>query len=195
MTTPASPLSIAVFPNKLATEPQPKQFESFGGLASWLSAALVAESKDAVPLWSPVTYAPGTTRSTRTQDAIVSVNAGVLEVDHLPLKEMEPLIDRLESTGLELVVYSTHSHRSCSQAKCKGLDDAHLRIVLPFSQPVPVALWPRVWPALVAIYVPKADQAAKDAKRMFYVHSYPASRADLAVFRHLNPAKEVGHAA
>ena len=110
----------------------------------------------------------------------------------MPLAEVVPFIERLRATGLEAVIYSTHSHRS-RQEKCGGKEDAHLRVVLPFTQPVPVALWPRVWAAVTGLYVPTADRQAKDAKRMYYAHSYPASHAEVAIFEHLNP--EVGHVA
>jgi hypothetical protein len=190
-----SALEIAIFGNKLVKHPHPRTFKSFGAFATWLSEPHTALSKDDVLLWSPVTYAQGADRGTPTERAIVSVNAGVLEVDHLALGEVEPFIGRLEATGLESVVYSTHSHRSKDPGKCAGQEDAHLRIVFAFSQPVPVLDWPRVWNALARTYVPRADPAAKDAKRMFYAHSYPVGRADLAIFRYLNPAEEVCHAA
>ena len=115
-------------------------------------------------------------------------------MDHLPLQQLEPLIQRLDGSGFEAVVYNTYSHRSRDQAKCDGREDAHIRIVLGFSRGVPGHLWDRVWRALRDKLIPEADQQARDAKRLFYRFSYPESRAHLALFRHLVPA-EVDRAA
>ena len=188
---PEGAFEVAEFPHLRATEPTHVRMASFGALAEWLRFPFVAETKEAVPLWSPVTYVPGTTRGSEwpANAAIWRVHAGVLEVDHLPLEGVEPLIRRIEASSFEAIVYSTHSHRSRDEAKCDGREDAHLRIVIGFSRGVPGHRWDEAWQALRDTLVPEADEQARDAKRLFYRHSYPESRAHFALFRHLVPSE------
>jgi hypothetical protein len=195
-TLPPGAFEIAEFAHHRATEPNHIQMSTFGALATWLDTPFIAETKEEVPLWSPVTYVPGTSRAREWPAAasIWRVHAGVFEVDHLPLHQLEPLVQRLASSGYEATIYSTHSHRSRDQRKCNGVEDAHIRIVLGFSRGVPGHLWDRVWRSLRDKLIPEADQQARDAKRLFYRYSYPESRAHLAVFRHLAP-QGVSHAA
>jgi hypothetical protein len=129
-TLPRGAFEIAEFPHHRATEPNHVQMSAFGALATWLGTPFIAETKEEVPLWSPVTYVPGTSRA-RDWPAAASiwrVHAGVFEVDHLPLQGVEPLIQRIEASSFEAIIYSTHSHRSRDEAKCDGREDAHLRI-------------------------------------------------------------------
>ena len=71
--SPATPLEVAVFGNKLVKVPRTLAFATFGALVTWLAVPTVAESKDAVHLWSPVSYAQGADRSAPTEKAITSI--------------------------------------------------------------------------------------------------------------------------
>ncbi len=106
---PASSIAIAEFTRKDDIVPQPRVLGSFQDLFAFARKPVVAESKEDVSLWSPVTYKPGTSRAQeyKAEDCIETVNAAVFEVDHLPLNKVDAFLERLARTGLKFFVYTT----------------------------------------------------------------------------------------
>lgn len=114
------------------------------------------------PAWSPVTLAPGATRG---NGAVQTVNAFVLDADHLPDEEATvAYLGRIKARGLAYLAHSTHSHRE---------HDQNFRVVLALSRPVPAAQW-EVFRAKVLEHLGlDADRQTKDASRLYYLPSHP----------------------
>lgn len=106
--------------------------------------------------WSPVSYAEGAPRG---NDGVEEISYAVFDLDDNPTpEEMAGLGQRLD--GYAYIVHQTHS--------------GSFRLVLALSEPVPVANWERVWPALCARFqLPKVDQACSDPARIFFTPSRP----------------------
>lgn len=113
------------------------------------------DDKSAVRLWSPVTLKPGAVR--RCKESIESVTALVIDYD-----SGTTLGDAVNGLECSWMAYTTHSHRE---------DHPKFRLILPLSSPVSADDWPSFWREAVADIAPTADQACKDASRIFYTPS------------------------
>lgn len=113
------------------------------------------DDKSAARLWSPVTLKPGAER--RCKESIESVTALVIDYD-----SGATLGEATNDLSCAWMAYTTHSHRQEHQK---------FRLVLPLLYPVNAEDWTAFWAEAVADIAPKADQACKDASRIFYVPS------------------------
>lgn len=113
------------------------------------------DDKAAARLWSPVTLKEGTTR--RCKESIESVTALVIDYD-----SGATLGEATNQLDCSWMAYTTHSHRQ---------EHPKFRLVLPLLRPVPAEAWPAFWREAVEDIAPRADQACKDASRIFYVPS------------------------
>ncbi|MBU0534572.1 MAG: DNA primase, partial [Candidatus Omnitrophica bacterium] len=107
------------------------------------------------PGWCPCTFAG----DRRLKAGVEQVTFLVADIDHQPPGNYNAL---LEEAGIAHVVHSTHSHRD---------DDWCLRVVVPLSRPVTPTEWPRFRAAALARYQLPADEATKDASRLYYLPS------------------------
>ena len=164
MTIPAAalypmPAEIAL-PIAMADKVQVFEFSqvrtmSWGSLVN--SQHMEAVSKDAAPLWSPVTLLPGT--MARRSSSIATVTALVVDIDHG--ETWDDTLARM--AGLSWWAYTTHSHT----------DEAHrFRIVFPLARPVPAEQWKRAWSATIDALGIQADKACSDPARIYYTPTH-----------------------
>jgi hypothetical protein len=168
----AAPASTTTTPGP-ATVPWPQ-------LAHRLTRHEQRTDKDG-PGWSPAIYrhrrdekTGGETDEllTRAKASIEAVTCAVADVDHAGLDDIGELVEHVRGLGLAAALYSTHSHSSV---------EPRVRLVIPFAEPVPAELWPRLWPSLNAtIFLGLADRAASDASRMYYLPSTPGDETLIA---------------
>lgn len=110
-------------------------------------------------LWSPTIYRDGATRGNA---GVVSMTAMVLDVDDgTPPEVMLPLW-----AGTCAVWHVSYSHTPTAP---------RYRVIVPFAEPVPVALWPRVWAWAQAKSRGHLDPATKDAARIYLLPIVPPS--------------------
>jgi hypothetical protein len=139
----------AVVPKPLA--------ESWVQLSSRLCIRKETQRKDQRALWSPVIYAPGTTRGNRNVEAVTCL---VVDMDG-------ESFDYARLDGLEWMAYTTWSHRP---------NDQHWHLVLPLKDPVPAHRWAEVWTRLHERINVVGDPATKDPARIFYLPQYPVGK-------------------
>ena len=138
----------------------PKPFAgSWVQLWSRLCIRKETRRKDQRALWSPVIYAPGTTRSNRNVEAVTCL---VVDMDG-------ESFDYARLDGLEWFAYTTWSHRP---------NDEHWHLVLPLKDPVPAHRWAEVWTRLHERINVVGDPATKDPARIFYLPQHPVGRFD-----------------
>lgn len=113
--------------------------------------------KEQRALWSPVIYAPGTTRGNRNVEAVTCL---VVDMDG-------ESFDHARLDGLEWFAYTTWSHRP---------NDEHWHLVLPLKDPVPAHRWGEVWTRLHERINVVGDPATKDPARIFYLPQYPIGK-------------------
>jgi hypothetical protein len=136
----------------------PKEFAgSWVQLFARLSIRKETRRKDQRALWSPVIYAPGTTRANRNVEAVTCL---VVDMDG-------EAFDHARLDGLEWMAYTTWSHRP---------GDEHWHLVLPLKDPVPAHMWEQVWTRLHERINVVGDPATKDPARIFYFPQYQYGR-------------------
>lgn len=111
------------------------------------------------PAWSPVEYAPGSTRANRN---VLAITALVFDLDHVVSEEWEA---RLGMAGIGYLTHATHTSRP---------DDVSLRLVIPLSRPATPAEHRPIWEQAIAQYGLPADLACGDPARLYYMPSAPA---------------------
>lgn len=179
---PVSTVPISVFLSVLDNDPLAATLEWPGDLNEWR----VIERKEAAPLWSPVLYRDGGTRTKgETARNILSAHAVVLDYDGGGVT-----LDAATAawSGFEHAVYTTHSHLLVKPPKYNG--EARFRLVLPLSRPVTVAEYDRVWHWAQAFAQARGvpfDPLA-DVGRLYYV---PAHRPGTEYDYRYNPSLDV----
>jgi hypothetical protein len=138
----------------------PKPFAgSWIQLWSRLCIRKETKRKDQRALWSPVIYAPGTTRGNHNVEAVTCL---VVDMDG-------ESFDHARLDGLEWFAYTTWSHRP---------NDEHWHLVLPLKDPVPAHRWGEVWTRLHERINIVGDPATKDPARIFYLPQHPVGHFD-----------------
>lgn len=130
--------------------------------------------KDDQALFGNYELKPGTRSSNAN---IANVYGWALDLDALSQTAADDVLERLVAEDLAFLCYSTHSH---APAKPK------LRVMGPLSRPVPGKDWRPVWRAIVDRYSPGADEACKDARRLYY---FPSAKPGAAVELFTNPGR------
>jgi hypothetical protein len=124
--------------------------------------------------WSPAIYRHDDDGRplTRANGSVESLTCAVADVDHIELEDLKGLTDHVKTLGLAGIIYSTFSH---------SVTAPRVRLVIPFTEPVPAETWPRLWPALNAtIFLHLADRAASDASRMYFAPATPGDETTIA---------------
>lgn len=193
------PIKYVTYQNEL--DPEPTHIESAWG--EFVPELMQHDRTDCDPCpggkkcrakfgmaFSPGIPREGTTRSDANTGGVAAL---VLDVDHATQKEAEGTSDRLE--GLELVAYSTHSHRhGLSADEATGTparppeEDLCFRIVLPYPRLLTPAEHKKVRAAFIAKYKLEwtrpdgtkagADPARKDLSGIYFFPSAPKSLKD-----------------
>lgn len=110
--------------------------------------------------WSPACWPPGYTREKHTVEAVCCL---VVDLDHVPPAELKALLDRL--AGYAYVLHASHSDRS---------DGRCVRVVVQLTRPVLGSEFSGFWRAAVDQLEVPADEAAKDASRLYFLPSRPS---------------------
>ncbi len=132
----------------------PREFAgSWPQLFCRLSITRETYRKERRALWSPVIYAPNSTRANRNVQAVTCL---VVDMDG-------EAFDHARLDGLEHIAYTTWSHSP---------DDPHWHLVLPLKHPVPAHRWQEVWTRLHERINVVGDPATKDPARIFYLPQY-----------------------
>lgn len=134
---------------------EPKEVEvTWEELAATLSEHDVREEKDG-KAWSPTTF-----RGLRNKKNAGEIVAAVFDLDDCTASVLSTL-----AVSLDPYTYVMHSTFS----------DGCYRLVLPLAKPVPAADWPETWAAIRdALKIP-ADEACKDASRLYFLPAHPAT--------------------
>jgi len=174
-------LSIALFRNRFAVEPEPMRIIGWLELVELLYQREIREEKDG-RAFSLVRMRDGATRGAAS---VVEVSGAVLDLDDVP--DLSAALAPLSE--VEYVVYSTHSH---------GVKGNRYRLVLPFRKVITPTDWVRVWHGLNARLGGSLDPNARDVARISYLPSCPPSKRESAYFAHhvgdwLNPDEFLGH--
>ena len=118
------------------------------------------KDKKEVPLFSPAEWPPG---AERLKKDVLRIHFGVLDFDKLSLERFEEL--KLRGA---FYFYTTWSN-----AEAAKKNQWAARLVVPFSRPVSMLEWPKVWQKLNATFGSMADPACKDASRFYFLPSAP----------------------
>jgi len=91
--------------------------------------------------WSPAVYRRDEEGRplTRANGSVEGLTCAVADLDHIELDDIRTLTDHVKALGLAGALYSTFSHTVTAP---------RVRLVIPFTEPVPADLWRRLWPAL-----------------------------------------------
>jgi len=125
------------------------------GLCRSLTRFRAVTQKMRAPAWSPVRL-----RGFRRANAdVVHVSCVVLDVDDgTPITEV--------AERMEAGVYITHTSWSHTTEHPKG------RLVIPLEAPVPLEYWPLAWRHVQRMAGQAADEAAKDASRLYFLPAH-----------------------
>src|SRR5688500_5204696 len=127
-------LDISTFPAPATTSTAPKYRRiPWAELVALLTHHERRRDKDGAG-WSPATYRPGKTRANAN---VVQWSCAVADVDHQTTADFTALRAHLDALGVAYVIHSTYSSHPP--------DSLALRVVVPFTRPVPAAQWADIW--------------------------------------------------
>ena len=167
---PAIPFVTFTAPASTSITPTPRS-TTWDQLARRLTRHERRPDKDG-PGWSPAVYKRDKAGRplTRSKPAVEAVTMATADLDHVEFDDVVQVREHVREMGLAGALYSTHSSTELAP---------RVRVVVPFTEPVPAELWPRLWPALTErLFLGLSDRAASDASRMYYL---PAAPDDVAV--------------
>ncbi len=153
-------LSTAWFSGARNTAPDNKLM-SWEELAAKLTQHEVRPEKDG-RCWSPTRYNAGATRKGAN---VVALSCAVFDIDHVSEPEAEETVLRLRAANVACAMHSTFSHNPPA--------DCALRLVFPLQREITPEEWKRLRLALLSHFGLKADEAAKDPSRLFYMPAHP----------------------
>lgn len=130
--------------------------------------------KKTLPLFSPVTLKPGTSRA---DESVTAVHLAVVDIDKddrrkdekgksLPVEfvQIDAVLAKLRERKLAYFLYTSWSHPDV-----EGVGGIKCRIVIPLSRAVLPIEWPRFWPRLNALVDGLADSNCKNISRAYFV--------------------------
>lgn len=110
------------------------------------------------PAWSPVEF-----NGRRAAENVTSVNALVLDLDHMQASALLEVVQRVRSAGLAYVLHSTHSHRPP--------EDCCARLILRLSRPLTPAELSKVREEVANGLQAPWDKKTKDPSRLYFLPS------------------------
>lgn len=124
--------------------------------------------------WSPAAYPQGITRGKKN---VGSVGLLVLDLDHMTKEGLDAAAERLASYQ-----YIAHASHSNAKPNKEGVIEYAFRFIIPLTEPVLGADWPRFWITAVTELGGDADPSTCDASRLYFM---PTHRADARpMFQH-----------
>lgn len=153
---------ITTFPHLRATRPTTRYVTMRAVvrmLSDWSRVVSPSEREWTVPLWSPVSYREGATRSSAGVDLV-----HWLVLDYDDGTPADVLRERWK--GWVHIGHTSYSHM---QSKDDRPPMPALRIALPLLKPVSGRLWSQVMRAVMQDQGREADRKCIDPARMFYV--------------------------
>lgn len=174
---------ITTFPHLRATRPTTRYVTMRAVvrmLSDWSRVVSPSQREWTVPLWSPVKYREGATRSS---DGVDLVNWLVLDYDDGTPADV--LRERWK--GWVHIGHTSYSHM---QPKDDRPPMPALRIALPLLEPVSGRLWSPVMRAIMQDEGREADRKCIDPARMFYVPCVSSADAPRRSWVHM-PAGDI----
>lgn len=123
--------------------------------------------KKKVPLMVPVEFVPGATR--KSLEYVDRIYIGALDFDGLTEEQLEEVLSRIVSRGLEAIYYTTWGHAEAF--KQKGLHK--FRVLLPLLRPVEKGEWKLLWPLMNGLLGSLGDPSCFDPTRGYFVPAAP----------------------
>ena len=118
-------------------------------------------------LLSPAVFVPPERKAAN----VIALSILFLDYDHDALLTEDVKV--WTTLGLQLAVYTTHSHRRVTAANPNAED--RFRVLIPLKEPIPASMFSSLWKWAACVSGGKIDRAAKDVSRMFYMpaKAYP----------------------
>lgn len=164
-------IKASVFKNFFATQPIAVSAETWleflecldlvGPLAG--HEVVPQEDKRSLPVFSPVTYLPGTSRGKANVEAVY---AFAVDYDDVPLSTLTDVLTYVTERNYAYVLYSSFSNEYPPDSKDSNAK-FRFRLMMPLQTPVPAAIWPGTWEALQQQLPHRGDPACKDASRIY----------------------------
>ena len=110
---------------------------------------------------------------THANNEVEHIDALGLDLDGLTDNTIAQIYDKLQ--GLEFLMYTSYNHSDTVNK---------LRVILPLSEPLQAADFPRAWSKLNRYIGGYNDPQTSNIARLFYVHSHPQERAQFAQVIH-----------
>lgn len=164
-----SKLKFSTFNNCTSTEPKSKRMTFDELCSTYFSEHDYRDGKDG-PMISGASFAKN---QTRNNDAVLELSMGVFDFDGV---DPEPIRQTLTEAGLRAVMVSTHSHSP--EYQC-------FRVLIPFSAPLPAALWATAFKMFNDLFDGQLDKATKAVSQSFYLPSCPAANREYSFIRHV----------
>ena len=156
-------IRLSRFNNKFATEPTVIPCADFDALIDHLGTHVEYASKEDAPLFCPAEFA-----GPRSKASVTQVNFAVLDIDKLPVEEIDAVVNRMNDAELSWMLYTTYSN-----SKYLTNNRVAFRLVVPIDRPVMAHEWDAFWSRLNTLAGGFADKACKDPSRMYYYPSCP----------------------
>ena len=142
----------------------------------------VTSDKHSVKLYCPAEFAD----NRRLDRNVLHVSFGTIDVDDYGEDAVMDALNTLtEDLGLQVIFHTTHRYAESLPNKFK------CRIIIPFSRPVEVDEWDRVWHGMNELVGNIADSQCRNPNRIYYFPSCPPGSEDLAIAEHMNPDGDV----
>lgn len=182
--TLAAPMRFTTFQS--IRDKTPVTFEGWDSFAE-LFELQVVESKHSVPLYCPAEYI----NERRLMENVLHVCFGVIDVDKYPEEAVLDALHNLTENesenplNLKVIFHTTHSHGA-------GLLEGYYkcRIIIPFSRPVEMHEWDRVWAGMNELVGGIADTQCRNPNAIYYFPSCPKAHEHLAMVEVINPGGE-----
>ncbi|MDQ3012459.1 MAG: YfjI family protein, partial [Acidobacteriota bacterium] len=149
---------ISLFDSKLDAAPKPAE-RTWAQICARIEQPLVRAEKDGA-LFSPASFDP----ARRKKENVTEVSLLVLDYDHDASLDRDTTVWR--ERGLTFAAYTTHSSRRQTDSNPDA--EERFRVIVPLSEPIPAAEFPKLWQWAAKASGGKVDASAKDASRMFY---------------------------
>lgn len=163
-------MQISLFYSRLDNEPKVVDV-TWEELAETLSEHEVRAEKDG-KAWSPTAF-----HGPRAKENAGPIVAAVFDLDDVTPDVVKQLVESLND--YTYVMHSTYS-QGC------------LRLVLPLARPVPAADWPTAWSTIKDALRLPADEACKDASRLYYLPTRPSVNDLGSVYSNVGVLLDVG---
>lgn len=160
----------------------PVTYEGWDAFAELFEKLTITTDKHSVKLYCPAEFAD----NRRLDRNVLHINFGVIDVDDYGEDAVMDALNFLtEEMNLQVIFHTTHRYAESLPHKFK------CRIIIPFSRPVEVDEWDRVWVGMNELVNGIADNQCKNANRIYFFPSCPPGMEHLAFTEYLNSDGDV----